>query len=80
MKNTDFRIKICSKSGKWHGYFRDKYGWHQVRPGAARSCTAEQVLNYLLSAFFEADRGTGVQITVPKEKLDGRLSTGRHKG
>lgn len=73
MRNTDFQIRLVLRSGWTQLYYRDKKSWHQVTNGVDRTCTAEQVLNHLLPAFFKADKGVSVQITVPREKLDGRV-------
>ena len=49
MKNDECTIYIITKNGSTQTFRRDKEGWKQTSSkGIIRSCTAEQVLFYIL--------------------------------
>jgi len=57
MRNSDYAVYLITKNGSTTKFARDEKGWAQTAPtGVKRQCTAEQVLNHLLSALVLGDQ------------------------
>lgn len=70
MKNTDYLIYLTTRRGGVTRFDRDRKGWVQKAPsGTSRRCSAEQVLNHLLSALVLGESVIATSV---------RLKRGRH--